>query len=82
MEAVQAVKTGERREEKEIRADTGVEASYKGSRGMHAWGVPHRRYPVNAKGSPEAWGLLTANTVEEKRSSTIGRSERKQCKEG
>jgi hypothetical protein len=38
-------------------------------------GVPHRWYPVDAKGSPEAWGSPTAGTARKKRSSTIGRSE-------
>ena len=60
-------RAGERQEKEERREDAGRHrhrTQYISTPRRNAYlGVPHRRYPVDAKGSPEAWGSPIVGTV-------------------
>ena len=56
----------EKEKEKKMGSTQASDPAYKHP-GRNAYpGVPHRRYPVDAKGSPEAWRSPTVGTVRRK----------------
>ena len=56
----------EKEKEKKMGSKQASDPAYK-HLGRNAYpGVPHRRYPVDAKGSPRAWGSPTVGTVRKK----------------